>query len=167
MTENNRKIAFICSNGNLDMAYPALIMGWAALGNGIDVTLFFTFWGMDMINEARVDRLEMAPVANTSMKMSMMGVNTGNLGIPNMMGVLPGMTAFATKLMENKMEALEVPPVREYLQMLVDAGAKLYACKMSADMFDLEMDDFVDGVIDIVTAGEFMDMTENSQIVFI
>ena len=166
MTENNRKIAFICSNGNLDMAYPALIMGWAALGNGIDVTLFFTFWGMDMINEARVDRLEVPPVANTSMKMSM-GVDTGNLGIPNVMGVLPGMTAFATKLMENKMEALEVPPVREYLQMLVDAGAKLYACKMSADMFELEMDDFVDGVIDIVTAGDFMDMTVGAQIVFI
>ncbi len=167
MSDNNRKIAFICSNGNLDMAYPALIMGWAAMGNGIDVTIFFTFWGMDMINKARVDKLEIAPVANTSMKMSMMGVNTGNLGIPNMMGVLPGMTAFATKLMHNKMEALEVPPVREYLEMLVDAGAKLYACKMSADMMELDMDDFIDGVIDIVTAGDFMDLTEGSQIVFI
>ena len=92
------------------MAYPALIMGWAALGNGIDVTLFFTFWGMDMINEARVDKLEVAPVANTSMKMNMMGVDTGNLGIPNVMGVLPGMTAFATKLMENKMDALKFHP---------------------------------------------------------
>jgi peroxiredoxin family protein len=77
------------------------------------------------------------------------------------------MTAFATKLMNDKMEALEVPPVREYLEMLVDAGAQLYACKMSADMFDLEMDDFVDGVIDIVTAGDFMDMTDGAQIVFI
>lgn len=167
MTEENRKIAFICSKGNMDMAYPALVMGWAAIGNGIDVTIFFTFWGMDMINKARVDRLEVAPVANTSMKMSLMGVNTGNLGIPNIMGVLPGMTAFATKLMNDKMEGIDVPPVREYLQMLVDAGAKLYACKMSVDMFGLEMDDFIDGVIDIVTAGEFMDMTENSQIVFI
>ena len=83
------------------------------------------------------------------------------------MGVLPGMTAFASNLMTKKMDALEVPPVREYLQMLVDAGAKLYACKMSVDMFGLEKDDFIDGVIDIVTAGEFMDMTENSQIVFI
>jgi len=167
MSENNRKIAFICSNGNLDMAYPALIMGWAALGNGIDVTIFFTFWGMDMISKARVDRLEIAPVANTSMKMSLMGVDTGNLGIPNLMGVLPGMTAFATKLMNDKMEALEVPPVHEYMEMLVDAGAKLYGCKMSVDMFGLEKDDFIDGVIDIVTAAEFMDMTEGAQIVFI
>lgn len=167
MTEENRKIAFICSKGDLDMAYPALVMGWAALGNGIDVTVFFTFWGLDMIRKLRVDHLEIAPVANTSMKMSMMGVNTGNLGIPNIMGVIPGMTAFATKLMKSKMDKLEVPPVREYLQMLVDGGAKLYACKMSVDMFGLEKEDFVDGVIDIVTAGDFMDMTEGSQIIFI
>ncbi len=165
MTEE-RKVAFICSKGNLDMAYPALVMGWAALGNGIDVTIFFTFWGLDIINKARIDHLELAPVANTSMKMSMMGV-PGNLGIPNIMGVLPGMTAFSTKLMNDKMKALGVPPVREYLQMLVDGGAKLYACKMSVDMMGLKMDDFVEGVCDIVTAGDFMDMTEGAQIIFI
>jgi peroxiredoxin family protein len=167
MTDDNRHIAFICSKGNLDMAYPALVMGWAALGNGIDVTIFFTFWGLDLINKKRVDHLELAPVANTSMKMSMMGIDTGNLGIPNIMGVLPGMTAFATKLMKDKMEKLEVPPVREYLQMLVDAGANLYACKMSVDMMELSMDDFIDGVQDIVTAGDFMDRTEGAQIIFI
>jgi peroxiredoxin family protein len=83
------------------------------------------------------------------------------------MGVLPGMTAFATKLMSDKMAALEVPTVREYLEMLVDAGAKLYGCKMSVDMFGLEKDDFIEGVIDVVTAAEFMDMTEGAQIVFI
>ena len=166
MTDESRKIAFICSKGNLDMAYPALVMGWAALGNGIDVTLFFTFWGLDMINKARVDNLAIPPVANTSMKMSMMGV-PGNLGIPNIMGVLPGMTAFATTLMKNKMEDLEVPTVREYLQMLVDAGAKLYGCKMSVDMMGLTKEDFVDGVVDIVTAGDFIDMTEGAQVIFI
>ncbi len=161
-----RKVAFICSKGTLDMAYPALVMGWAALGNGIDVTIFFTFWGLDIINKERVDHLELAPVANTSMKMDMMGV-PGHLGIPNIVGVLPGMTAFATKLMKNKMNQLEVPPVREYLQMMVDGGAKLYACKMSVDMMGLDKKDFVDGVIDVVTAGDFMDMTEGAQIIFI
>jgi peroxiredoxin family protein len=167
MSDDTRKIAFICSKGSLDMAYPALVMGWAALGNGIDVTIFFTFWGLDIINKARVDHLELAPVANTSMKMSMMGVDTGNLGIPNILGVLPGMTAFATKLMKDKMKGLDVPPVSEYLQMMVDGGAKLYACKMSVDMMDLKKEDFVEGVIDIVTASDFMDMTEGAQIIFI
>jgi peroxiredoxin family protein len=165
MTED-RKIAFICSKGTLDMAYPALVMGWAALGNGIDVTIFFTFWGMDIINKNRIDHLELAPVANTSMKMNMMGV-PGNVGIPNLVGVLPGMTAFASKLMKDKMNELEVPPVREYLQMLADAGAHLYACKMSVDMMGLTKEDFVEGVEDIVTASDFMDMTEGAQIIFI
>jgi len=167
VTDKPRKMAFICSKGTLDMVYPALIMGWAALGNGIEVTLFFTFWGMDMINKHRIDHLELAPVANTSMKMSMMGVKTGNLGIPNLMGVLPGMTAFATKLMRDKISGLDVPPVREFMQMLADAGAKMYACKMSVDMMDLTKDDFVDGVEAIVTAAEFIDMTEDTQIIFI
>ena len=166
MTEENRKIAFICSKGNLDMAYPALVMGWAALGNGIDVTIFFTFWGMDMINKARVDHLEIPPVGNASMKMNLMGV-PGYVGIPQIMGMLPGMTPFATALMNKKMKALGVPTVREYLEMLVDAGAKLYACKMSVDMMGLKKEDFVDGVEDIVTAGDFMDMTEGAQIIFI
>jgi peroxiredoxin family protein len=167
MTEKNRHIAFICSKGNLDMAYPALVMGWAALGNGIEVTIFFTFWGMDIINKKRQPQLKVAPVGNTSMKMDMMGIPTGNLGIPQVMGVIPGMTAFATALMKKKMNDLEVPPVGEYIQMLVDAGANLYACKMSVDMFKLTMDDFVDGVQSIVTAGDFMDMTDGAQIVFI
>lgn len=167
MTDETRKMTFICSKGDLDMVYPALIMGWAALGNGIDVTLFFTFWGLDMLRDARVDHLEVAPVANTSMKMSMMGIPSDNLGIPNIMGILPGMTWFATKLMNKMMDDLEVPPVREFMQMLVDGGAKLYGCKMTCDMMNLTMDDFIDGVQDIVTAAEFIDMTEGSQIIFI
>ena len=165
--KETRKVAFICSKGSLDMAYPTLVMGWAALGNGIDVTIFFTFWGLDMINKTRVDHLEIAPVGNTSMKMTMMGVDTGNLGIPQLAGVLPGMTAFATKLMKDKMAHLEIPTVREYLQMLVDAGAKLYACKMSVDMMGVGKEDFIEGVEAIVSAADFMDMTEGAQVIFI
>jgi peroxiredoxin family protein len=166
MADQPRKIAFICSKGNLDMVYPALVMGWAALGNGIEVTIFFTFWGMDMINKHRVDHLEVPPIANSSMKMNMMGV-PGYVGIPQIMGIIPGMTAFASALMKSKMKKLEVPTVREYLEMLSDAGANMYACKMSVDMFKLTKDDFLPCVQDIVTAGDFMDMTEGAQIVFI
>lgn len=162
----NRHIAFICSKGSLDMAYPALIMGWAALGNGVDVTLFFTFWGLDMINKHRVDHLEIAPVANPSMKTGMMGFPV-NMGIPQLMGVLPGMTAVASSLMKQKMKELDVPPVKEMLEMLHDAGAKLYACKMTVDMMKLQKEDFLDFVDDIVTASDFIDMTENAQIIFI
>jgi len=155
-----RKVAFICSKGTLDMAYPALVMGWAALGNGIDVTIFFTFWGLDIITKKRQPHLQLSPIGNSSMKM-------GEMGIPNIIGMLPGMTTVATKMMQSKMHALQIPPVSEYLQMLVDGGAKLYACRMSVDLNGLKKDDFVDGVKDIVTAGDFMDMTDGAQIVFI
>ncbi len=167
MAEETRKMAFICSKGYLDMAYPALIMGWAALGNGIDVTIFFTFWGLDLITKKRINRLELSPVGNTSMKMSMMGFPTGNLGIPNWMAILPGMTAFTTWFMKKKIAEVGAPPVSEYIQMLADAGAKLYGCKMTVDMMGLSENDFVDGVEAVVTAGDFMDMTEGAQIIFI
>ena len=167
MTDQPRKIAFICSKGDLDMAYPALIMGWAALGNGVDVTFFFTFWGLDLVKKSRVDRLEIAPVANTSFKMSMMGLPTGNLGIPNMMGILPGMTAFSSWFMKSKMNELQVPTVREYLEMLSDGGAKMYGCKMTVDMFGIKMEDFLPCVESVVTASDFIDMSEGAQIVFI
>ena len=77
------------------------------------------------------------------------------------------MTRFTTWFMKKKIAGVGAPPVDEYLQMLVDGGAKLYACKMSVDMMKLKKEDFVDGVIDIVTASDFMDMTEGAQVVFI
>jgi peroxiredoxin family protein len=168
MTDNNsnRHMAFICSKGNLDMVYPALIMGWAALGNGVDVSIFFTFWGLDMIRKDRVDHLEIPPVGNSSFKMSLMGV-PGNIGIPQIMGIIPGMTPFATAIMKSKMKALQVPPVREYLQMLMDAGGKLYPCKMTCDLYNLKPDSFIDGVEKVLTASDFIDLTPGAQIIFI
>lgn len=167
MAVENRKMAFICSKGDLDMAYPALIMGWAALGNGVDVTIFFTFWGFDLITKKRINKLELSPVGNTSMKMSMMGLPTGNLGIPNWMAIIPGMTAFTTWFMKRKIAEVEAPPVAEFMEMLSDAGAQMYGCKMTADMMGLTSDDLIDEAKQIVTASEFIDMTEGAQIVFI
>lgn len=167
MEKETRKMAFICSKGELDMAYPALIMGWAALGNGVDVTIFFTFWGLDLITKKRIGKLEISPVGNTSMKMSMMGLPTGNLGIPNWMAIIPGMTAFTTWFMKRKIAEVEAPPIPEFIKMLADGGAKLYGCKMTCDMMGLTPEHLIDEVERIVTAAEFIDMTEGAQIIFI
>jgi len=157
-----RSIAFICSKGNLDMAYPALIMANGALAEGVETHLFFTFWGMDMINEETVDHLQFTMLGNTAMHMPGAAWH-----IPQGLGGLPGMTGFATRMLRKQVEAQGVPPVREFLTMLHDMGAHLWACKMSVDMMDLAMDDMIDEVEGIINVNEFIELSDGAQVVFV
>lgn len=91
-------LSVICSKGSLDMAYPGLILANAARMSGIDATLFFTFWGLDIITEKKIDHLHTATVGNPSMPM------------PTMLGGLPGMESLATTMMKKEMEKLDIPP---------------------------------------------------------
>ena len=159
--DKERHLCIICSKGTLDMAYPGLVLANAALMEGIDVTMFFTFWGFDMITKEKMDKLEVTPLGNPSMAMP------NGMGIPNMMSMLPGMTGFATSMMRKEIEKLDFPPVREYMQTIADAGGKMYACQLSMDMMGLEKEDLFDEVEDVVGAMEFMEMSENAQIIFI
>lgn len=157
--DTDRKLCIICSKGTLDMAYPGLVLANAALMEGIDVTMFFTFWGLDMINKKKMDKLKFVPIANPSMP------------IPNAIGGLPGMTNMATAVMKKEIASLDFPPVSEFLEMISDAGGKLYACKMSVDMFDdmhmMSADDITDLVDDVVGATDFMEMSKDAQVLFI
>ena len=159
--DKERHLCIICSKGTLDMAYPGLVLANAALMEGIDVTMFFTFWGFDMITNKKMDKLEVTPLGNPSMAMP------NGMGIPNIMSMLPGMTGFATSMMRKEIAKLDFPPVREYMQTIADAGGKMYACKMSMDMMGLQKEDLFDEVEDIVGAMEFMEMSEGAQIIFI
>jgi peroxiredoxin family protein len=159
--DKQRKLCIICSKGTLDMAYPGLVLANAALMEGIDVTMFFTFWGLDMIADKKMDRLEVTPLGNPSMAMP------NGMGIPNVMSMLPGMTGFATSMMKKEIAKLDFPPVREYLQMIADAGGELYGCKMSMDMMGLIDEDLFEEVNAVVGAMEFMEMSEGAQIIFI
>ena len=160
--EEARKICFICSKGNLDMAYPALIMANGALGEGIETHIFFTFWGMDMINKGTWDKLQFSMLGNTAMHMP-----GSTKHLPQGLGGLPGMTAFATKMLKKQIADLEVPEVPEFIQMLHDMGAKFWACKMSVDMMGLTMDDMFDGVEAIINVGEFMELSADAQVIFV
>ena len=155
MSSEDRKLAIICSKGSLDMAYPGLVLANAALMEGIDVTIFFTFWGLDMINKKKMDHLKISPIGNTSM------------GLPNAVSVLPGMTAIATTMMKHEIEKLDFPGIHEFLEMISDAGGKLYSCKMSMDMMHLSEEDLCDEVEAVVGAMEFMEMSEGAQVIFI
>ena len=151
----DRKMCFICSKGTLDMAYPALIMANGALGEGIETHIFFTFWGLDMITKKTMDDLKFTILGNPATHM------------PQGLGGLPGMTGMATKMMKKQIAGLDVPEIPEFLELLTDMGANLWACQMSVDMMDLEKDDLFDGVIDIINVSQFMELSEDAQIVFV
>ena len=153
--ETGRKLAIICSKGSLDMAYPGLILGNAALGEGVELHLFFTFWGFDIITKGRMEDLKFSPVGNTAAH------------IPAALAPLPGMTSMATHMMQKSMDALEIPAVPEFLDLIVASGGHLWACQLSADMNKLKKEDLYDGVEAIINASDFIEMTEGAQLLFI
>ena len=150
-----RKLAIICSKGNLDMAYPALILANAALGEGVETHLFFTFWGFDMITKSRMHDLKFTMLGNTATHM------------PQGLGGLPGMTAMATHMMRKQIAEIGVPEVPEFLDQIVASGGHLWACRMSADMMHLTMGDLYRGVESIISASDFIEKTAGAQLLFI
>jgi len=150
-----RKLAIICSKGNLDMAYPGLILANAALGEGVETHLFFTFWGFDMITKATMGDLKFTMLGNTATHM------------PQGLGGLPGMTAMATAKMKKAIADLDVPEVPEFLEQIVASGGHLWACRMSADLNHLTEDDLYDEVEGIINASDFIELTEGAQLLFI
>ena len=152
---SGRKLAIICSKGNLDMAYPGLILGNAALGEGVETHLFFTFWGFEMITKKTMGHLKFSPMGNTATHM------------PNSLSGLPGMTSVATRMMKKQMEELEIPGVPEFLEQIHASGGHLWACRLSADMNHLTEDDLYEGVEGIISAGDFIELTDGAQMLFI
>ena len=148
------KVSIIISKGSLEGVYPGLIMANGARAEGIEVNLFFTFFGLDAIHKKRYEHIKVATVGNPGMH------------VPTVLGALPSMSAIATHMMEKKMTALDIPDIPEFIELIGDTGAGLYACKASVDMFDMDKDDFVEQVEDIITVGEFYDMAAGGQIIF-
>ena len=150
-----RKLAIICSKGSLDMAYPGLILANAALGEGAEVHMFFTFWGFDMINKKTMGDLKFTMLGNTATHM------------PQGLGGIPGMTAMATSKMKKTIADLDVPEVPEFLEQIVASGGHLWACRLSADMNHLTEKDLHDEVEGIITASDFIEKTAGAQMLFI
>jgi peroxiredoxin family protein len=154
MGEPIEKVSIIISKGSLEGVYPGLIMANGARAEGIDANLFFTFFGLDAVHAKRIEHIKVATVGNPGLHMA------------TLLGALPGMSGIATHMMEKKMSALDIPPVHEFIEMISDTGAGIYACKASVDMFGLTKDDFIPQVADIITVGEFYDKAAGGQIIF-
>jgi peroxiredoxin family protein len=148
------KVSIVISKGSLEGIYPGLIMANGARMEGIDADLFFTFFGLDAIRKDRHEHVKVATVGNPGLHM------------PTLLGALPGFSALATKMMQRQMEKLDIPPIPEFVELIADSGAGLYACKATVDMFGLTMDDFVPQVEAIISVGEFYERAGAGQIIF-
>jgi peroxiredoxin family protein len=154
MAETIEKVSVIISKGSLDGIYPGLIMANGARAEGIEANLFFTFFGLDAIHKARHEHIKMATVGNPG------------LHFATIVGGLPGVSSVMTHYMTQKMEKFDIPSIPEFIEMIADTGAGLYACKASADLFGLEKNDFIPQVADIITVGEFYEKAAGGQIIF-
>ena len=154
MTDTIEKVSIIVSKGSLEGIYPALIMANGARAEGIDANLFFTFFGLDAIHKERNEHIKLATVGNPG------------LHLATMAGGLPGVSTAMTHYMNHKMEKLDIPSIPEFVEMISDTGAGMYACKASVDLFGLEKNDFIEQVQDIITVGEFYEIAAGGQIIF-
>jgi peroxiredoxin family protein len=148
------KVSIIVSKGSLEGVYPALIMANGARAEGIEADLFFTFFGLDAVTKKRWEHIKLATVGNPGLHM------------PTLLGGLPGVPGLFTRYMARKMDKLDIPPIPEFIEMISDTGAGVYACQASVDLFGLTKDDLVDQVEGIITVGEFDEHAAGGQIIF-
>ena len=154
MYEPIEKVSIIISKGSLEGIYPGLIMANGARAEGIEANLFFTFFGMDAIHAKRHEHIKLATVGNPG------------LHFATWAGGLPGVSSLMTHYMERKMGELDIPSIPEFIEMIYDTGAGLFACKASFDLFGLEKNDLIPQVQDVITVGEFYKMAAGGEIVF-
>ncbi len=138
-----KKMLFILSKATIENAYAAFVMANGARMEGIEAEIFFTFFGLEAIQKKKLEHLHVATVGNPAMH------------IPTMLGGLPGMEAFATKMMKKEMEKLDMPSIGEFLEILSDSGCKLWGCKLAIDMFHLKEEDLIDELDGVLTIGDF------------
>ena len=150
-TEEDRppKMTIVAVHGSLDMAYPTLILSSLAAAMDWDVTVFASFWALDMLHEEKASQLELSSLGNTA------------LPVPNLLGVLPGMDRVTTGMMKRKIAGVGTPTVEELVRTAIDNGVEFQACQMTAELMGYDEEDFVEGVrTGVGAAVALLDMEE-------
>jgi peroxiredoxin family protein len=147
MENNNdgaiQKMMIILSKATLENVYACFVLANGARMEGINAEIFFTFFGLEAIHKDKLDHLHIATVGNPAMHM------------PTLLGGLPGVEALATAMMKREMEKIDMPDVREFLEILTASGVKLWACKLAMDMFHYKREDMIDDLDGVLTVGDF------------
>lgn len=153
LSEKKKRMAIIASKGTLDMAYPPLILATTAAAMDIECSIFFTFYGLDIINRNKNKNLQVPSLANPAMPVPM----------PNIIGALPGMTAMATMMMKSWMAKVNVPSITDLLNIANETGVKLIGCQMTMDVMGTKKEDLIDGV-EVAGAAAFMEYASEADI---
>ena len=156
--EKQKRIALIASKGTLDMAYPPLILASTGAAMDMGSGIFFTFYGLDIINKHKYRSLKVPPLANPAMPDPVPGI-----AVPNIVGALPGMTMIATAMMKSWMDKANVATIPKLIESCQMAGVRMIACQMTMDVMGIEKDDLVDGV-EVGGAATFLDFAADSDI---
>lgn len=156
--QNAKSMSIIVTKGSLDWAYPPFILGTTAAAMDIKVTMFFTFYGLPLLLE-KLD-LKITALGNPAMKMPMMGMH---MGMPNIMGMVPGVDRAASTMMKNLMNKKGVASIEDLREAAVDSDVRMIACQMTLDLFEYSTDDMIDG-IEVGGAATYMEAAANSDI---
>ncbi len=150
-----KKMTIIASKGSLDMAYPPLILATTAASMDFDVTIFFTFYGLELIKKGNADSLKISPLGNPAMPMP--------VPIPALVAALPGMEAFAGAMMKSMFKKHGVATIGQLLDLAKESGVKLIACQMTMDVMGVKQEDIIEGV-EFGGAATWLDVAADSQI---
>jgi peroxiredoxin family protein len=155
---NTKKLSMIVTKGSLDWAYPPFILATTAAAMGLEVSMFFTFYGLTLLKK-KLD-LGVSPLGNPAMAMPMFGMH---IGMPNIASAIPGVDAAATVMMKNLIKKKGVASIEELRDMAVEADVEMIACQMTMDLFEYSMDDMIEGPV-LGGAATYIEKASNSNI---
>ena len=148
------KMAIIASKGALDWAYPPLILATTAKTLGWDVGIFFTFYGLKILQKDR--HLEVGTTGNPAMPMP--------VPMPQLLTALPGMTPMATWMMKRQFKDHGVASIDELVELCIEMGVKMIPCGMTMDVFGFSKDGFIDGIEPVCGATHFLDWAADADV---
>mgnify|MGYP004701268543 FL=1 len=156
-------LAIIATKGTLDWGYPPFILASTAAALGWDVTIFFTFYGLQLVKKDLSD-LKVSPLGNPGMPMKMPfgpdWFKSVNWNIPNIVqGNVPGFESLATALMQQTIKNNGVASLTELRELSQEAGVKFSVCQMTVELFGFDHNDFIDGM-EYVGAASFLPVAQ-------
>ena len=156
---NTKSMTIIVIDGTLDWAYPPLILATTAAAMDVKVSMFFTFYGLQLLKKD-LDHLQISTLGNPGMEMPIMGMH---MTMPNMMSVLPGMDAACTTMMKNLIKKKGVASIPELREAAIDSNVTMIGCQMTMGLFEWERHDLIDN-IEIGGAATYMEQALKSDI---